>query len=143
MFRINKDVEYALLALRAMDAEARVFPAREMAESLGIPAGILSKILQRLSHAGLVASVQGPRGGYRLQRSGDEITVGDVVDAVRGSQRIVACIEEPGSCGKADTCTIRHGFETVQTMWLDVLNSLTLRRFNGIPAERRRVGAGT
>lgn len=143
MFRINKDVEYALLALRAMDQDRRVFSARELSERLSIPAGILSKILQRLSHAGVLVSVQGPRGGYRLERSGDEITVGSVIDAVRGSQRIVACMEEPGSCEQVDTCTIRHSFETVQGMWLGLLNSLTLRRFAEIAATGQPAANGT
>ena len=143
MFRINKDVEYALLALRAMDQERRVFSAREMSERLSIPSGILSKILQRLSHAGVVASVQGPRGGYRLERSGDEITVGSVIDAVHGPERIVACMEEPGTCDQVDTCTIRHSFETVQGLWLGFLNSLTLRRFAEIDGSQQAAGAGT
>ena len=141
MFRINKDVEYALLALRTMDKERRVFSAREIADRLSIPAGILSKILQRLSHAGVVVSVQGPRGGYRLERSSDDITVGSVIDAVRGSERIVACMEEPGTCDQVDTCTIRHSFESVQGMWLGLLNSLTLRRFTEIDGSQQAAGA--
>ncbi len=142
MFRINKDIEYALLALRAMDKERRVFSAREIAGRLSIPSGILSKILQRLSHAGVVVSVQGPRGGYRLERSSDEVTVGTVIDAVHGSERIVACMEEPGTCDQVDTCTIRHSFESVQGMWLGLLNSLTLRRFSEIDRSEQPAGAG-
>ena len=143
MFRINKDIEYALLALRAMDQDRRVFSARELSDRLNIPAGILSKILQRLSHAEVIVSVQGQKGGYRLEQSGDQVTVGIVIDAVHGSERIVACMEEPGSCDQLDTCTIRHSFEVVQGMWLQFLSSLTLRRFAEIDGDRQPAGAGT
>jgi Rrf2 family protein len=143
MFRINKDVEYGLLALRAMDQDRRVFSARELADRLAIPAGILSKILQKLSHAGILVSVQGQKGGYRLELSGDEITIGSVIDAVHGRERIVACMEEPGTCDQLDTCTIRHSFESVQGMWLEFLNSFTLRRFAEIERKRQPAGAGT
>ncbi len=142
MFRINKDIEYGLLALRAMDQDRRVFSARELADRLAIPAGILSKILQKLSHAGILVSVQGQKGGYRLERSGDEITVGSVIDAVHGQERIVACMEEPGSCDQLDTCTIRHSFESVQGMWLEFLYSLTLRRFTEIERRKQPAEAG-
>jgi Rrf2 family protein len=143
MFRINKDVEYALLALRAMDQERRVFSARELSDRLAIPSGLLSKILQRLSHADLLASVQGPKGGYRLERSGDDITVGAVIDAVHGPERIVACMEAPGTCDQLDTCTIRHSFEAVQGMWLQFLNSMTLTRFAQIDRGGQPAGAAT
>jgi len=143
MFRINKDIEYALLALRAMDQDRRVFSARELSDRLNIPAGILSKILQRLSHAEVIVSVQGPKGGYRLEQSGDQVTVGIVIDAVHGPERIVACMEDPGSCDQLDTCTIRHSFEAVQGMWLQFLSSLTLRRFAEIDGDRQPAGAGT
>ncbi len=143
MFRINKDIEYGLLALRAMDQDRRVFSARELADRLVIPAGILSKILQKLSHSGILVSVQGQKGGYRLERSGDEITIGSVIDAVHGHERIVACMEEPGTCDQLDTCTIRHSFESVQGMWLEFLNSLTLSRFAEIERRRQPAEAGT
>jgi Rrf2 family protein len=143
VFRINKDVEYALLALRTMDQERRVFSARELADRLTIPPGILSKILQRLSHAELLVSVQGPRGGYRLDRSADDITIGSVIDAVHGRERIVACMEEPGTCDQVDVCTIRHSFETMQGMWLGFLNSLTLRRFHEIDGGKQAAGAAS
>ena len=139
MFKINKDVEYALIALRAMSGEDRVYSARELSDSYEIPAGILAKIMQRLSHGEMVKSIKGPKGGYRLTRNADQITLGSVIDAVHGPERIVPCIEDPGTCGQEDTCTIKHGFETMQGVWLGFLNSLTLNQFDemsrgGIPS---------
>ena len=57
------------------------------------------------------------------------------------SERIVACMEEPGTCDQVDTCTIRHSFESVQGMWLGLLNSLTLRRFTEIDGSQQAAGA--
>jgi Rrf2 family protein len=129
MFKINKDVEYALIAMQAMAERGVVISARELADRYQIPSGILAKILQRLSHEGMVTSVQGPKGGYRMNGSPEEITLGQVIDAVHGPERIVPCIEEPGTCGQEQTCIVRHGFEAMQGLWVGYLNSLTLSRF--------------
>ena len=132
MFRINKDVEYALIALRGMAEENARLSAREISDRYRIPSGILSKILQRLCHSDILASSQGPKGGYSLRRPASEITLGVVIDAVHGPERIVPCIEEPGSCGQVETCNIKHSFETMQGMWVEFLNSMTLEQFVGM-----------
>jgi Rrf2 family protein len=103
--------------------------ARELSIRYHIPAGILSKILQRLCHSGILISSQGPKGGYSLSRPSHDITLGLVIDAVHGPEKIVPCIEEPGACGQVETCTIKHSFETMQGMWVEFLNSMTLEQF--------------
>lgn len=50
--------------------------------ALGIPRDQAAKVLQSLNNAGLVQSVRGRRGGYRLVKRLDEIAVVDVLDAL-------------------------------------------------------------
>jgi Rrf2 family transcriptional regulator, iron-sulfur cluster assembly transcription factor len=48
----------------------------------GLPAPYLEKLLIDLRRAGLVASVRGPQGGYRLAKSPDQIFLGQILEAV-------------------------------------------------------------
>jgi Rrf2 family protein len=80
---LSKTSEYALRAIvhLARDSGDPV-SAGEVAAALDVPANYLSKILHTLSRAGLVDSERGPRGGYRLARPAERISIGDVVSAL-------------------------------------------------------------
>jgi Rrf2 family protein len=57
---------------------------RDVAGRQRIPLRFLEQIFQELKRAGLVESKRGPRGGFRLARSPDEVRLGDVIRAVEG-----------------------------------------------------------
>ena len=79
-----------LLAVLPPDA---ALPSARLAEFHGVPAAYLAKHLQALSRAGILESVQGPRGGYRLARPAAQITVLDVVEAIDGTEPAFRCHE--------------------------------------------------
>jgi Rrf2 family protein len=79
-----------LLGFLAPDA---ALPTARIAEYHGVPAAYLAKHLQAMSRAGLLESVQGPRGGYRLARPPDRISMLDVVEAIDGSESAFVCTE--------------------------------------------------
>jgi Rrf2 family protein len=68
-------------------------PGAKLAEFHGVPAAYLAKSLQSLSRAGIVVSVPGRNGGYRLGRLPAEISLLDVVEAVEGQESSFRCTE--------------------------------------------------
>lgn len=70
-----------------------VLSAAALAEFHGVSTSYLLKHLQALSGAGILQTVPGPRGGYRLARGADEITLLDVVLAVEGREPAFRCKE--------------------------------------------------
>lgn len=70
-----------------------VLSAAALAEFHGVSVSYLLKHLQAMAGAGLLASVPGPKGGYRLARPAGEITLLDVVLAVEGPQPAFRCGE--------------------------------------------------
>src|SRR3954452_14065141 len=93
--RLGEPVEWALhcttvLALLPADA---ALPGARLAEFHGVPAAYLAKALQSLSRAGIVESVPGRNGGYRLGRPPADITLLDVVEAVEGRESSFRCTE--------------------------------------------------
>ena len=68
----------------------------------------LEQLVRKLKKAGLVTSVRGAQGGYRLARPAEEISVGDVLRALEGSIEAVSCQEgENPSCVGKDLCVAR------------------------------------
>lgn len=70
-----------------------VLSAAALAEFHGVSPSYLLKHLQALSGAGIVHTVPGPKGGYRLAKAPDEITLLDIVLAVEGSAPAFRCSE--------------------------------------------------
>jgi len=85
--KISAKAEYACLAMLALAKnrhEAAPLRIREIAEANKIPERYLVQILLQLKGAGLVASIRGASGGYRIARPPSEISVGAVLDAIDG-----------------------------------------------------------
>jgi Rrf2 family protein len=93
--RLGEPVEWALhcTTVVALVPDGGAIPASKLAEFHGVPAAYLAKALQSLSRAGIVESVPGRHGGYRLARPPAEITLLDVVEAVEGRDSSFRCTE--------------------------------------------------
>lgn len=70
-----------------------VLPAAALAEFHGVSTSYLLKHLQALAGAGILQSVPGPKGGYRLAKSADAVTLLDIVIAVEGPGPAFRCNE--------------------------------------------------
>lgn len=71
----------------------QALPAAKLAELHDVAPAYLAKHLQAAAAAGIVESVAGPRGGYRLARPPAEVSLLDVVQAVDGDQTAFRCSE--------------------------------------------------
>jgi Rrf2 family protein len=93
--KLSDGVEWGLhcAVLLAFLGPDESLPTARLAEFHDVPGAYLAKHLQAMSRAGLLESVQGARGGYRLGRPATEITVLDVVEAIDGKQSAFTCTE--------------------------------------------------
>jgi Rrf2 family protein len=92
---LKNQIEWALhcCAVLAGLPPERYLATKTLAEFHGVPKEYLSKALQALSQAGIIASTLGPSGGYRLARDAADITFLDIVEAVEGKRSTFACTE--------------------------------------------------
>lgn len=85
--RLAAKTEYAALAAvelaRRVDATTPV-RIREICAAQGVPPRFLVHILLQLKAAGIVTSVRGAAGGYRLAKPADKVTLHDIRTAVEG-----------------------------------------------------------
>ena len=130
MFTFTKKTDYALLALSylATEGESRLVGPREIAGRYEIPSELLAKVMQTLAKRGLVTSVPGPTGGYRLDRTAKLISVGEVVEAMDGPLAIAQCWEEAGvnGCAQARHCHLRSPLARIQEEVAGLLRAMTL-----------------
>jgi Rrf2 family protein len=88
-------VEYAIHCLLYMVnlKEGKSVGIRDLATFQGVPETYLSKVYAKLSKSGIVKSISGVKGGYALAHSAEEITFGDIVEAVEGKEPFFQCAE--------------------------------------------------
>ena len=93
--KLSEGVEAAIhcaATLAGIDGTATM-PASALAAQFGLSASYLLKHLNALAAAGILESVPGPAGGYRLARAANRISLLDIVLAVEGPQPAFRCGE--------------------------------------------------
>ncbi len=117
--RVSAKSDYALRALIEITSRHDGTPvsAEELSRLQDIPHGFLQAILADLRRAGLVISVRGQSGGWRLARSASDIAVADVIRAVDGPLVSVYGLR-PESVTYNDSATI------LQLVWIAARASL-------------------
>ncbi|MFC3127211.1 RrF2 family transcriptional regulator [Pseudoroseomonas globiformis] len=99
MSHIGAGVEYALHCLLWTAVPLAHPPSgRDLADMQGVSPAFMKKILPQLEKAGILEASGGIRGGYRLARPPEQISVLEVVDAVEGPKPLFACREIRGRC---------------------------------------------
>ncbi|GAB4381741.1 MAG: Rrf2 family transcriptional regulator [Calditrichia bacterium] len=131
MIRFSKKVEYALIALLYMsnkDSQS-LTTARELAVAFNLSQDLIGKILQRLAKGEYITSVQGVKGGYRLNRSLDRINVNEILALLDGPIRIVNCMETgaDSDCDQLHVCDLRPTMGVIQKKLEQFFDTLTMK----------------
>ena len=102
-------------------------PLKEIAEAEGISQKYLETIMSSLSKAGFVDAVHGKGGGYRLNRSPDEYTVGSILKLTEGSLAAVSCTSQgPAACQRSTCCQTKPMWDKLDKMIDDFFEGSTI-----------------
>jgi Rrf2 family protein len=87
--------------------------SRKIAATQGISEPYVDQILLPLRTNGLLTSVRGRSGGYRLARTAKTITLLDIVQAVEGEFQLVDCLGDLKNCKRAPRCATREAWQMI------------------------------
>lgn len=94
-------------------------PLKEISSRQNVSVKYLEQIVTQLSRAGLLRSVRGAQGGYRLAKAPEEYSAGEILRVTEGGLAPIACLE-----ASAEVCPRSTSCETLD-FWLgleDVIN---------------------
>ena len=120
---------YALRVMVSFAQRGReeYIPLKEIAEAEGISQKYLESIMTTLSKAGFVDAVHGKGGGYRLNRSPEEYTVGSILNLTEGGLTAVSCTSQGASaCSRAECCNALPMWEKLDKMINDFFDGITI-----------------
>jgi len=133
--RLSEGVEWGLhcVCLLAECPAGAILPTKALAEYHGLSETYLSKHLQALTSGRILASVPGPKGGYRLTRHPEEITLLEVVEAIDGCESAFRCTEirRLGPLALPSEryrlpCALHVAMAQADKAWRDVLRAQTI-----------------
>ncbi len=118
---ITRKTDYAIrCVLHLAKRYGETVMVNEIAAERDIPKSFLAKILQTLAKAGLVESLRGVQGGFRLARKPSDISLLDVVEAMEGPVAMNICAVDKKKCSFSSTCV-------VHPVWVDIRKDVEYR----------------
>ncbi len=108
--------------------------AKDLAEFHGVPHPYLAKALQTLSNDGILTTVSGPKGGYKLAKAPDKISLLDIVLSIEGKDSCFECDEirqkGPSALARSSSykrpCLIASAMWQAEKVWRDELSKVKL-----------------
>ncbi len=117
--------QHAGVILLAELASAEEFRSlQEIATSMALSQGYLEEIASAFKQAGLVTGRKGPRGGYRLTRRPEQITMEEVVVALEGPLEAVPC--HGAACPVQAKCETKSWWDFLRDSVRTTLKTTTL-----------------
>lgn len=135
MLKLTKRADYGLIALKHLATQERLPNAspdtgsttKEIAETYHIPLPHLAKVLQKLVREGLLRSVQGTNGGYRLAREASQINALEVIRVFDGPVILTSCFtDHGGACEQSERCNVREPLRKIHQGILGLLANITI-----------------
>ncbi|CAM4470472.1 MAG: HTH-type transcriptional regulator IscR [Legionella sp.] len=127
MLRISKLADYGTVVMVYLARHPQdLCNARDIALHTHLTVPTVSKILKRLTSAGLLASVRGVTGGYRLRRPATEISVSQIIFALEDHRGFTECSLQPNDCSLQGVCTIQGNWRLISQAIETALDSVSL-----------------
>ena len=142
MIKLSRLTDYAVVVLAEMArVQGELAAASTLAAKTGIPEPTVSKVLKTLSRNGLISSVRGVSGGYRLDRAAGEIPVSLIIAAMEGPISLTSCVSgSHESCALEGTCSMHGRWNPVNAAINAALDAVMLADM--IHYSHPRVGGG-
>jgi FeS assembly SUF system regulator len=115
--RLSSLADYAvvMMAAAARHCGQAQMNAAQLSEEIGLPLPTVQKLVSKLSHAGLLRSVRGAGGGFKLARPAAAVSLADIIEAIEGPIAMTACVDT-GKHAKGEHCAL-EGSCKVQPHW--------------------------
>lgn len=110
-------------------SDGQYITLKEISSRQDISVKYLEQIIALLNHAGLLQSLRGTGGGYRLAKPASEYTAGEILRAAEGTLAPIACLQsEPNTCERADRCTTFPFWREFYRVINEYTESVTLQK---------------
>ncbi len=131
--KITQEADYAIRICSILDSVGEKTGAQKISELAGITPQITLKNLRKLVRSGIVRSYKGSAGGYELAKSGDKITVLEIIQAIEGKVKISKCLDGDYCCSRNQcktNCKMHLAFCVINKQITENLGKIKISMLN-------------
>ena len=128
--RITQESDYALRIITAIAETDGVVDAGTLSERTLVTQRFTLKILHKLVLGGLILSYKGAKGGYKLAKTPERITLKNVIELIDGPIAIARCVDSDEGCSlncDKTACIYHHIFDTISLDLAKKLDKITIK----------------
>ena len=108
----------------AENQEKGFIPVSEISEKLNLSENYLEQLVRMLKKDGLIKSSRGPKGGYKINRDLESITIGQILRSLEGDMTTSECVSGKVNCN--DKCDAYDLFTKLDYLINQAVDSITL-----------------
>lgn len=131
MNKINRKLEYALMALKYMSQKipGELTSAKEVSDSFHTPFDATARVMQQMAQKenGLLRAEYGASGGYQINKDLARVSVLDLIEMIEGPTALVKCVQGHKSCDIQGTCNISSPLQQLNDRLNGFYESLSLK----------------
>lgn len=135
MNKVNRKVEYALMALKHMSQKfaGQLTSAKEISDQIGSPFDATSRVMQLMAQKGILKSEHGAHGGYLIVKDLSKVTFYDVITTVLAPIEVVKCVSGQETCDLFSKCNVQSPLQTFNNKLVDFYQTLPVSELLQIP----------
>ncbi|RMG58807.1 MAG: Rrf2 family transcriptional regulator [Deltaproteobacteria bacterium] len=136
--KVTRETDYAIRAVLLLSEDrGKTLPVSALSEKMDLPRSFLAKILQKLSRAGIVESIRGASGGYRLKRNPSRISLYDLYKAVQGEFVVNECAVEGRVCSRKERCAVHPVWKKIEREAVREMKKHSIASLSGEKSSQR------
>lgn len=128
MLKMNRKVEYALIALKYMSGKyaGQLTSVKEVCDETGVPFDATARAMQLMVQGGLLKSEHGVHGGYLLLKDLSHVHFHELLSIVSGPVEMVKCLHSDEACELAGSCTMQGPLSVLNRRMVDFFSELSV-----------------
>ena len=128
MFKINKKVEYAMMALKHIYSKhsEELTSVKEICDKFGSPFDVTSRAMQKMVSGGILKSEKGAHGGYSLIMDLEKMNFLDFMEMVVEPLNLVNCVDNESNCSMSGSCNIIWPLVNLNKRMRDFFRTISL-----------------
>jgi Rrf2 family protein len=126
--RLNRKVEYALMALKVMAHKrpGELTSAKEIVGQTGCPFDATARVLQQMGQKGILRSEQGAQGGYHVVRDLSKVSFSELMELILGPIAVAKCLKGNERCDLKSRCNILSPVQVLNRKLSEFYQSLSV-----------------
>ena len=131
MNKINRKLEYALMALKFMSQKipGELTTAKQVSEAFHTPFDATARVMQQMAaqKGGILRAEYGASGGYQITKDLAKISIHDLVEIIEGPTALVKCLHKEEPCEISGTCNIVSPITTLNQRLTEFYKGVSLK----------------